>query len=112
MTTKWSREETRMSGFEENTNTAQNQRFSRPGVGHSYPQHYPHLMERRNGPLGAPLSIRAVAELIGCSPWTVRQKYIPNGLPHLRSGPSGKLIFYSNQVVDWVLEQQQKGGTR
>jgi hypothetical protein len=60
--------------------------------------------------LGQPLSIREVAKLIGCSPWNVRQRYIPQGLPHLRSGPSGKLIFYRDQVVRWVLVQQRKGG--
>jgi hypothetical protein len=61
-------------------------------------------------PLGAPLDIREVGRLIGCSAWTVRQKYVPLGLPHLRSGANGKLIFYKNQVVHWLLEQQRKGG--
>lgn len=62
--------------------------------------------------LGQPLSIREAAKLIGCSSWTVRQKYVPLGLPHLRSGPNGKLIFYKNQIIDWLLERQQKGGPR
>jgi hypothetical protein len=62
--------------------------------------------------LGKPLGIRETAELIGCSPWTVRQRHIPQGLPHFRSGPSGKLIFYRDQVIRWILEQQQEGGTR
>jgi hypothetical protein len=62
--------------------------------------------------LGTPLSIRAVANLIGCSPWTIRQRYLPAGLPHLRSGPNGKLLFYKNQVIRWLLVQQQKGGIR
>jgi len=61
-------------------------------------------------PLGEPLDMRAVAKLIGCSAWTVRQKYVPAGLPHLRSGPNGKLLFYKNQVIRWLLRQQQKGG--
>ena len=60
-------------------------------------------------PLGLPLSIRHAAELIGCSPWTVRQRLIPLGLPHFRSGASGKLIFYTNQVVRWI-ESKQQGG--
>jgi hypothetical protein len=34
------------------------------------------------------------------------------GLPHLRSGPSGKLIFYRDQVVAWILTNQQKGGMK
>ena len=62
--------------------------------------------------LGQPLSIKEAASLIGCSPWTVRQKYVPLGLPHLRSGPNGKLIFYRNQIIRWLLERQQKGGSR
>ena len=61
-------------------------------------------------PLGEPLDMHAVAKLIGCSAWTVRQKYVPAGLPHLRSGPHGKLLFYKNQVIRWLLRQQQKGG--
>jgi hypothetical protein len=29
----------------------------------------------------------------------------------LRSGPHGKLIFFRNQIVAWILRrQQQKGG--
>ena len=59
--------------------------------------------------LGTPLTIRQVARLIGCSAWTVRQRHLPQGLPCFRSGPAGKLIFYRNQVVAWIL-QQQKGG--
>jgi len=59
--------------------------------------------------LGQPLSIKEAAKLIGCSAWTVRQKYVPLGLPHLRSGPNGKLIFYKNQIIRWLLERQQKG---
>jgi hypothetical protein len=57
------------------------------------------------------MGIREVAQIIGCSPWTVRQRYLSIGLPHLRSGPNGKLIFYRNQVIHWLLTQQQKGGT-
>src|SRR5262249_556172 len=45
-------------------------------------------------PLGIPLNIREVAKMIGCSPWTVRQTLIPQGLPHFRFAASGKLIFY------------------
>ena len=59
--------------------------------------------------LGSPLSIRQVADLIGCSPWTVRQKLLPRGLPFFRFAASGKLIFYQAQVVRWI-ERQQQGG--
>ncbi len=60
--------------------------------------------------LGAPLDIRGVALLIGCSPWTVRQTLVGRGLPFFRSGASGKLIFYTNQVAAWI-ENQQGGNT-
>ena len=59
--------------------------------------------------LGPPLTIAEVAELIGCSPWTVRQTLIPRGLPHFRFKASGRLIFYQDQVVRWI-ESQQQGG--
>jgi len=58
-------------------------------------------------PMGVPLSIREAARVIGCSPWTVRQKLMPRGLPHFRSG-GGKLLFYTNQIIRWI-ESQQKG---
>jgi len=61
--------------------------------------------------LGEPLSIREVARMLGCSPWTVRQQHVPSGLPHFRSGPNGKLIFFRDQVVAWILNRQRKGGT-
>jgi hypothetical protein len=64
--------------------------------------------------LGDPLALREVAALIGCSPWTVRQTLIPKGLPCFRSAASGRLIFYRQQVVRWILRQQrrQEGFTR
>lgn len=65
---------------------------------------------RPTSTLGAPLDIRGIARLIGCSPWTVRQRFMPSGLPHFRSGASGKLIFYTDQVIRWIENQQQKGG--
>ena len=61
--------------------------------------------------LGPPLSIREVAELIGCSPWTVRQTLIPRGLPHFRFKASGRLTFYEVQVIRWIESQQQGGKT-
>jgi hypothetical protein len=62
-----------------------------------------------DGRLGPPLDINEVAALIGCSPWTVRQKLLPKGLPYFRSTASGKLIFYRDQVIRWI-ERKQKGG--
>jgi len=66
-----------------------------------------------NHELGTPLSIERVAQMVGCSPWTVRQRLMPAGLPHFRSGANGKLIFYENQVKDWIVARQQhKGGKK
>ena len=64
--------------------------------------------------LGEAMDVKQVAELIGCSAWTVRQKHVKAGLPCFRTGPSGRMIFYRNQVTAWILEKQkeQKGGTR
>ena len=62
--------------------------------------------------LGPPLTIAQAAELIGCSPWTVRQTLIPKGLPFFRSRASGKLIFYQDQLVRWIENQQRKGGMK
>jgi hypothetical protein len=77
--------------------------------GQNYPQHYP----QSNVPaLGEPMSIFDVASLLGCSIWTVRQKYLPHGLPHLRATATGKIVFFRQQVVDWILKQQRKGGSR
>jgi len=106
MTTDWNAEETRISGFENGAKPVDSLRFPHDPLGQSYPQHYPQVREA----LGEPLGVREVASLIGCSPWTVRHRYLPQGLPHLRSGPMGKLLFYRNQVVTWILHQQRKGG--
>jgi hypothetical protein len=89
---------------------------ARPGP--SVPHAFPPLASTLN-PIGAalpmklgePLGIRDVAALIGCSPWTVRQTLIPRGLPFFRSGASGRLIFYTDQVVRWIESQQQGGMT-
>ena len=80
--------------------------ISQDHLGQRYPQRNPQPVD----PLGETLSIREVAALLGCSPWTVRHSYLPRGLPYLRSGPLGKLIFYRTQVVQWILEHQRKGG--
>jgi phage terminase Nu1 subunit (DNA packaging protein) len=60
------------------------------------------------------MSIREVASMLGCSVWSVRQRFLRKGLPHFRSGPSGKLMFFRQQVVVWILAQQaqMKGGVR
>src|SRR5207248_9252839 len=99
---------------------AQTRRFSRSSLGQCWPTHWPGqpgpflrepapILCPTGAALGPPLNIAEVAELIGCSPWTVRQTLIPRGLPHFRFKASGRLIFYQDQVVRWI-ESQQQGG--
>src|SRR5947209_15006923 len=81
------------------------------GLAHSSPGHGAQPGARTVArPLGEPMNIRQVAELIGCSAWSVRQRHVPNGLPHFRSSPSGKLIFYRDQVAAWIFENQIRKG--
>ncbi|MGB8990190.1 MAG: helix-turn-helix domain-containing protein [Candidatus Sulfotelmatobacter sp.] len=61
-------------------------------------------------PLGAPMTIREVAVLLGCSVWTIRQRHLRQGLPFFRIGTTGKLLFYHKQVVQWILENQKRKG--
>ena len=98
-----------MSGLALARGHAPNQRFLHSDPGQSCPQYCPGA---GSDPLGPPISIREVAQLLGCSAWTVRNKYLFQGLPYLRSGSQGKLIFYRNQIVRWILERQQKGVAR
>ncbi len=58
--------------------------------------------------LGTPLGIRQVAELIGCSCWTVRQTLIPRGLPFFRFAACGRMTFYRDQVIAWIQNEQSK----
>jgi len=65
----------------------------------------------RSHPLGEPLTIDEVANLLGCSPWTVRQRYLRQGIPYLQARPRGKIVFFREQVVAWIQKRQrQKGG--
>jgi hypothetical protein len=106
MTTEWGAELRRVSGFEDGAEPAEPLGFSHDSLGQTYPQHYPQAGDA----LGEPLSIQEVARVLGCSPWTVRHGYLPQGLPHFRSGPGGKLVFFRNQVVGWIIHEQKKGG--
>lgn len=87
--------------------------FEAVAPGHSCPQRCPSPDQVPAAAsadlLGPPLSIKEAARLIGCSPWTVRQRYLAAGIPHHRATPNGKLIFYRNQIVRWLLTRQQKG---
>jgi len=86
-------------------------------LGQMNPQHCPHPKETvspspvRSQLLGQPLTIEEVAALLGCSPWTVRQRYLRQGLPYLQARTRGKLVFFREQVIAWTLKRQrQKGG--
>jgi hypothetical protein len=105
MTTDHNADELRKAGFGEGEKPLDFFDIPPKTPGQSYPQHYPHPDDA----LGTPLTIREMAKLLGCSPWTVRHSYMPRGLPYLRSGPLGKLIFYRTQVIAWILEHQRKG---
>ncbi len=93
-------------GAAENAKAAEPLAISSLGPGQRNPQHCPHPA------LGTPMNIAEVAALLGCSPWTVRQRYMRLGLPCLRTSATGKLVFFHNQVIDWILERQhqKKGG--
>jgi hypothetical protein len=65
------------------------------------------LQDSKVDGLGEPLRIRDVAALIGCSVWTVRQRCLMQGLPHFRASRTGRLIFYRNQVIRWLIENQK-----
>lgn len=95
------------SHFGNDGNHAERLRNSATSLGQSDPQHYPPSVAPES-PLGLPIDIEDVALILGCSPWTVRQKYLPQGLPHLRASAMGKLVFFTRQVHDWILERQRK----
>jgi hypothetical protein len=108
--------EERKSGFGKGAKDTETLDFSTERVGLRYPQQYPYsagtdALASSVDVLGQPMNIGQVAALLGCSVWTVRQRYLPSGLPHFRIGGTGKLVFYRNQIVRWILEKQkQKGG--
>jgi hypothetical protein len=61
--------------------------------------------------LGEPLTIDDVAALLGCSAWTIRQRYLRQGLPYLQASRRGKLVFFREQVIAWIQKRQHaKGG--
>lgn len=94
----------------------ENKDFPHSGLGQCYPQHYPQVAAAAaqaksadTDPLGEPMAIGQVARLLACSVWTVRQRYLPSGLPYFRIGNTGKLLFYRKQVVQWILQKQNQG---
>ncbi len=101
------------SGFDTTRNRKHFQPRGDNCIGQPCPSHCPQADEADvrecSDALGEPLSIAEAARLIGCGVWTIRQRYLRLGIPYFRSRARGKLIFYRNQVVQWLLEQQ-KGG--
>jgi hypothetical protein len=103
-------------GLAETTKAAETLELPLPGLGQRNPQHCPYPAEAvptvpSVSQLGEPLSIDEVAELLGCSPWTVRQRYLRQGLPYLQARTRGKLVFFREQVIAWIEKRQrQKGG--
>jgi len=101
--------EERMSGFEDARKAKESLRIPAVPLGQNCPRHCPSPEDE----LGEPMGIREVATVIGCSVWTIRQRYLPSGLPHFRLSRHGKLVFYRRQVIRWLLERQrEKGGTQ
>jgi hypothetical protein len=94
------------SRFGDDANSAEILGIPTMPLGQSYPQHYPHS-ESMPSRLGEPMDIEDVAELLGCSVWTVRQRYLPGGLPHIRASARGRFVFFHKQVVDWILKRQK-----
>jgi hypothetical protein len=112
------------TAFAQDANSAENLALSHAPLGQRCPHQCPHQCphpekhddaSNASSPLGAPMTIAEVAELLGCSPWTVRQKYLPQGLPHLRTSAGGRLVFFRLQVIRWILKRQEihtKGGVK
>jgi hypothetical protein len=117
MTTKGNEVRRAMSRFTEPARTADSLDFSSIGPGQNCPTQKPQPAESKrvdgNDSLGQPMTIGHVAAMLGCSVWTVRQRYLPQGLPHFRSCAAGKLVFFRSQVIAWILKRQlEKGGRR
>jgi len=106
----------RKSDSADGAKSKENNDFPHSGLGQCYPQQYPQASvvtppakKADADPLGEPMTIGQVAELLACSVWTVRQRYLPSGLPYFRIGSTGKLLFYRKQVVQWILQKQNQG---
>jgi len=102
------------SRFGNDANPADFLEIPQVSLGQSCPRHCPYREHAASseGIAGEALVIEDVALLLGCSPWTVRQKYLKQGLPYLRTSPTGRFVFFRKQVLDWILERQEKGGMK
>jgi hypothetical protein len=105
-------------GLAETAKATETLEFSGSGPGQRNPQHCPQPPGGNHssvspGSIGEPMDIGQVAALLGCSAWTIRQRYLRQGLPHLQASARGKLVFFREQIVAWVekrQQQRQKGG--
>lgn len=100
------------SDFANRTKPAETLEIAPSRIGHSYPQRCPQPEggnPTHSDPLGDAMGIAEVAEMLGCSAWTIRQRYMPQGLPYLRASETGRLVFFRNQVTRWIIQRQQKG---
>src|SRR5436190_15739173 len=97
------------SRFGNDANSAEMLGIPEMPLGQSCPRHCPYP-EPSPLSLGDPMDIENVAMLLGCSAWTVRQRYLPEGLPHMRASARGRFIFFRQQIIDWILKRQTKGG--
>lgn len=88
--------------------TPQPQRFWPNCLGQHCPIHCPN-QKKVDDRLGRPLTLKQTARMIGCSPWTIRQKLIPKGLPHLQVRAKSRLIFYEKQIQAWIKKKQRRG---
>jgi len=98
---------TQKSRFADTRDTAETLGIPAIELGQSEPRHYP-PPEASAFPLGEAMTIGDVASIFGCSAWTVRHKYMRQGLPCLRTSRTGKFLFFRRQVLDWILKQQRK----
>lgn len=104
-------EETRKSCFSNEQKVNKSMALPKEDLGQNCPRHYPQAADADLF-FGGPLGIEDVALLLGCSPWTVRQKYLPEGMPHLRASVRGRFVFFRQQIIDWILQRQTKGGMK
>ncbi|MGH3429749.1 MAG: hypothetical protein ACRDQZ_19635 [Mycobacteriales bacterium] len=106
------REEGFKSDFVDRAKGAETLEIPAADPGQSCPQRFPQVSNAESGTanlLGEAMTVAQVAEMLGCSVWTVRQRYLPQGLPHIRTSASGRLVFFRNQVIRWIVRRQQKG---
>ena len=101
------------TGFATDANPFEFKAISHDGLGQSYPSHWPCISRALKSATRSVIRFRSAkshgCRIPGALAWTVRQRHLPQGLPCFRAGRAGKLIFYRNQVVAWILKQQ-KGG--